>query len=81
MEKIFITNTEGTPQFGCSLCYKCNSIFGKSLCKVKNRGCCWYFPKFTLYDIQKMIKSEEGIFGVTDIKRRKNHERKQYEAR
>ena len=67
MEKIFITNTEGTPQFGCSLCYKCNSIFGKSLCKVKNRGCCWYFPKFTLYDIQKMIKSEEGISTLNRI--------------
>ena len=61
MEKIFLTNTDGTPQFGCSSCYKCNSIFGKSLCEVKNRGCCWYFPKFSLYDIQKMVKSEEGI--------------------
>lgn len=61
MDKIFLKISDGTPQFGCTSCYKCSSIFGKSLCEIKNRGCCWYFPKFTLYDIQKMIKSSEGL--------------------
>ena len=61
MDKIFLKDADGTPQFGCTSCYKCSSIFGKSLCKIKNRGCCWYFPKFTLYDIQKMVRTTEGI--------------------
>ncbi|MBP3915193.1 MULTISPECIES: hypothetical protein [unclassified Clostridium] len=61
MGKIFLSNTNGIPQIGCSTCYECNSIFGKSLCEVKKRGCCWYFPKFNLYEIQKMAKSSDGL--------------------
>ncbi|WP_294129699.1 hypothetical protein [uncultured Clostridium sp.] len=61
MGKIFLSNTNGVPQIGCSTCYECNSIFGKSLCEVKKRGCCWYFPKFNLYEIQKMAKSSDGL--------------------
>ena len=52
---------QGTPQYSCNSCYNCQSSWGKSLCKIKNRGCCWYFPKFTLYDIHKMTKDEEGL--------------------
>lgn len=67
MESIYLKNNEGIPQYGCSACYKCNSIFGKSLCEAKNRGCCWYYPKFTLYEIHKMIKSEEGLDNLHKI--------------
>ncbi|MDS0526047.1 hypothetical protein NNC19_10180 [Clostridium sp. SHJSY1] len=49
------------PQYSCNSCYNCQSVFGTSLCEVKNRGCCWYFPKFTLHEIHKMVKSEEGM--------------------
>jgi len=33
---------------------------GKSLCSIKNRGCCHYFPEFTLLDIQRMSVLEGG---------------------
>lgn len=39
-----------------------------SFCSVKKRGCCWYFPKFTLVDIQRMTKSLEGLNILEQIK-------------
>ncbi|MDD6794542.1 MAG: hypothetical protein PUE01_03895 [Clostridiaceae bacterium] len=60
MVEINLDFDEGVPQYECNLCGKCSSLFAKSLCNVKNRGCCWYFPKFTLYEIHKMVKEEEG---------------------
>lgn len=67
MEKIYLSNSDGIPQFGCTKCHNCNSIFGKSLCKIKNRGCCWYYPKFTLFEIHKMVKTEEGLNTLNNI--------------
>ena len=67
MGKIYTELDEGTPRYGCSDCSSCSSIIGKSLCKVKNRGCCWYFPKFYLYDIQKMSKFMEGLVVLDKI--------------
>lgn len=67
MGKICTQIDEGTPRYACSDCSRCFSIIGKSLCKVKNRGCCWYFPKFYLYDIQKMSKSMEGLIVLDKI--------------
>lgn len=61
MLKIDLRFDKGIPQYVCSLCTSCTSAFGKSLCSVKNRGCCWYFPKFTLHEIHKMSKSQEGL--------------------
>lgn len=61
MIKINLELSEGIPQYSCNCCGKCDSLFAKSLCAVKNRGCCWYFPKFTLYEIHKMTKSEDGL--------------------
>lgn len=61
MEKISLKYDCGIPQYSCSSCCNCSSSFGISLCSVKNRGCCWYFPKFTLYEIHKLVKSEEGL--------------------
>lgn len=61
MANLKLINDCGTPQYSCSSCYSCSSICGISLTSTKNRGCCWYFPKFTLSEIHKMTKSEEGL--------------------
>lgn len=53
-------------------CKNCTSIMGKSLTKIKNRGCCFYFPKFELYDIQKMVKSKEGVEVLKKILSKEN---------
>ena len=61
MANIKLKDDCGIPQYSCSSCCNCSSTFGISLCHIKNRGCCWYFPKFTLYEIHKMSKSKEGL--------------------
>lgn len=53
--------SDNNPRYVCDSCYNCSSVIGTSLCKIKNRGCCYYYPKFELYDIQRMSKSQEGI--------------------
>ncbi len=60
MGNIFIFFDMGVPQIGCTDCCSCNSLMGKSLCDVDNRGCCHYFPEFTLLDIQRMSVLENG---------------------
>lgn len=61
MNDIIINCDKDVPQYLCNDCKKCSSLFGTSFCSKSNRGCCWYFPKFTLYEIHKMVKSEEGL--------------------
>jgi len=60
MGNLYIHYDMGIPQVGCTDCGKCQSIIGKSLCKIINRGCCHYFPEFTLVDIQRMATLEGG---------------------
>ncbi len=60
MGNIFIDHDMGVPQIKCTDCGKCDSIIGKSLCSVTDRGCCHYFPEFTLVDIQRMAAMEGG---------------------
>lgn len=60
MSKIYMENDLGVPQMACDVCGKCDSIMGKSLCSIKNRGCCHYFPEFSLVDIQKMAVMDGG---------------------
>lgn len=60
MGNIFIFFDMGVPQIGCTDCGHCKSIMGTSLCEIKNRGCCHYFPEFTLVDIQRMAVLEGG---------------------
>ncbi|NMM64980.1 hypothetical protein HBE96_20530 [Clostridium sp. P21] len=67
MVKINLKLNQGSPQYSCSSCMDCQSVFGKSLCSIKNRGCCWYFPKFTLYEIHKMVKEEDGLKALSKI--------------
>lgn len=61
MIKLDLKLDQGIPQYSCSSCRNCKSVFGNSLCSIKNRGCCWYFPKFTLHEIHKMTKGKEGL--------------------
>ena len=61
MGSIYIEIDQNVPRYACTYCYNCPSVMGKSLCSLNNRGCCWYFPKFTLLDIQRMVKTLEGI--------------------
>lgn len=60
MGNIFIDNDMGVPQIKCTECGKCDSVIGKSLCGITDRGCCHYFPEFTLVDIQRMALLEGG---------------------
>jgi hypothetical protein len=61
MGKISVEFDQNVPRYACTSCFNCTSIMGESLCKVKNRGCCWYFPKFTLVEIHRMSKTLEGL--------------------
>ncbi len=60
MGNIYVSYDMGVPQIGCTDCGKCESIMGRSLCDITNRGCCHYFPEFTLVDIQRMSTLEGG---------------------
>jgi len=64
MGKVYVDFDEGTPRYVCTECCNCNSLTGLSLCSIKTRGCCSYFPEFTLVDIQKMgnIKDKTLFF-------------------
>lgn len=61
MESLYADFDENVPRYVCTSCAKCSSLFGQSLCKVKNRGCCFYFPKFNLLNLQRMSKSSTGL--------------------
>lgn len=69
MEKIYLRLDQGVPQFACTTCSNCHSIYGRSLCSINNRGCCWYFPKLTLHEIHKMTKSWEGLNILDSIRK------------
>lgn len=60
MGNIYIAYDTGVPQIGCTECGRCSSIMGISLCGITDRGCCHYFPEFTLVDIQRMAVLEGG---------------------
>lgn len=60
MGKIFIEYDYGVPQLACTDCGSCDSIMGKSLCSKMNRGCCHYFPEFTLAEIHRMLHLPDG---------------------
>ncbi len=49
------------PRIACTDCGKCSSVMGKSLCEVNDRGCCHYFPEFTLADIHRMTHIPGGL--------------------
>lgn len=67
MGEIQLVIENGVPQVKVDACMNCTSKFGISKCKVKNRGCCHYFPKFYLEDIHRMVKSKEGMETLNKI--------------
>lgn len=46
---------DNIPLFRCSICGKCEGFIESKSFINKNRGCCWYFPKYTLMDIKNII--------------------------
>lgn len=61
MAYIFMDFDEGVPRIAYTGCSRCSSVIGVSLCKIKNRGCCSYFPKFYPVELQRMSLSGEGL--------------------
>lgn len=43
------------PIFHCSVCGNCKGFVESTSYININRGCCWYFPKYTLMDIKNII--------------------------
>ncbi|NJD03893.1 MAG: hypothetical protein FIA99_15145 [Ruminiclostridium sp.] len=60
MGKISVEYDCGVPQLACTDCGNCDSIMGKSLCSTVSRGCCHYFPEFTLAEIQRLLHLPDG---------------------
>ena len=61
MDFIYIDFDNGVPRLAYTGCSRCSSLIGVSLCKTKDRGCCYYFPKFYPVEIQGMCRSEDGM--------------------
>lgn len=61
MFNLHVDFDQNIPQYVCTQCGRCTSAIARSMCIYKSRGCCWYFPKFTLVDIHRMVKSIEGL--------------------
>lgn len=71
LEYSFIKNT---PIFKSNFCGNCSSfVESTSYATIKNRGCCWYFPKYTLMDIKNVIDSgsKEFIYELLNSKNSK----------
>ncbi|MGL4774217.1 MAG: hypothetical protein ACRC2K_11670 [Clostridium sp.] len=58
--KLSIEFDKDISRYSCDSCSRCASEIGTSYCNPKYRGCCFYFPKFNLVDIQRMLQDEEG---------------------
>lgn len=69
MEMIYVRVDQGVPRYVYTGCKNCSSIMGISMCSIKNRGCCYYYPKFTLLEIQRMARSLEGLWVLETIRR------------
>jgi len=67
MEMVYVNVDHGIPQYVYTGCKNCTSIMGISLCSIKNRGCCYYYPRFTLLDIQRMAHSLKGLHILKSI--------------
>lgn len=61
MGRVYVDFDHDMARYVCSDCNCCTSFMGTSLCEIKNRGCCFYFPEFTLADIHRMSVSLEGL--------------------
>jgi len=68
MEMVYVNVDQGIPQYVYTNCKNCTSTMGISLCSIKNRGCCYYHPRFTLLDLQRMSKSLKGLYILKSIR-------------
>lgn len=69
------------PIFKCDFCGKCDGFLeSTSKCDIKNRGCCWYFPKYNLVDIKNILNLNEESF-IYKICNMKNSYVSQYHIR
>lgn len=72
MAFVYVDFDEGVPRIAFTGCSRCTSLIGLSLCRIKNRGCCYYSPKFFPVEIQRMCHSEEGMKLLESIIRMPN---------
>lgn len=52
--KLWVEKDKCIARYSCDYCYSSKSEIGKSHCKIKYRGCCFYYPKFNLVDTQSL---------------------------
>lgn len=60
MGRVYLEYDNGVPQLACTFCGGCDSVMGRSMAGILNRGCCHYFPEFSLAEIQRMIHITGG---------------------
>jgi len=59
-QRISYEVTNNTPIFKCSFCKNCTSMESTNMLGIK-RGCCFYFPKYSLIDIKNIIKFKKDF--------------------
>jgi hypothetical protein len=79
MEMVYVDFDHGIPRYVYTGCINCSSVMGISMCSITNRGCCYYYPKYTLLDIQRMAKTLEGIKYLNAIMKLPGKEVKSYQ--
>ena len=60
MQKISYSIIDNIPVFKCSACKNCTSIESINAFNFY-RGCCFYFPKYSLIDIKHIINYDENF--------------------
>ncbi|BDR70514.1 hypothetical protein K144313037_19260 [Clostridium tetani] len=66
MHKLEYEFVNNTPIFKCNYCGHCSKeIEATSFTSVKNRGCCWYFPKYTLLNIKNILNVGKENFIIS----------------
>lgn len=67
MGKVYTLFDNNVPAYIYTGCCNCLSVMGVSLCKTQDRGCCSYFPRFSLSEIRRMSKSILGLRTLDSI--------------
>lgn len=56
------------PLIRCTMCGKCHDAIEAVSFVGKNRGCCWYFPKYNLFEVKNLIDNKNTDFLYKIIK-------------
>lgn len=56
------------PDIRCTMCGKCHDAIEAVSYVDKNRGCCWYFPKYNLFEIKNLIDNKNMDFFYNILK-------------